>query len=199
MTTITVLAWLTHYRYVVLFPAVVIEGPIVTILAGFLVSLGKMNFWICLPVVVVGDVLGDLFMYAQGRWGGKPAIEKWGHHFGIKPGIIVRLEQHFKDHPGKTLIVGKLSHFFGGSVLLAAGMGRMKVAKFLWYNFLGTIPKSLVLLLIGFYFGKAYAKFDNFFTVAGWVVVIVMALGIIAYFVIPKINEKYLGDTTATE
>ena len=143
MPTATITAWLIAYRYAILFPLVIIEGPIVTILAGFLASLGQLNFLICYPIIVVGDVIGDVFMYAQGRWGGKPAVIRWGHYFGIKPEIIVRLEEHFKKHPGNTLVFGKISHFFGGPVLIAAGMARMKFSKFLWFNVLGTLPKSL--------------------------------------------------------
>jgi membrane protein DedA with SNARE-associated domain len=194
MTTATVISWLLAYRYVILFPLVVIEGPIVTILAGFLASLGQFNLFICYPLIVVADVVGDLFMYAQGRWGGKPAVEKWGRHFGIKPEIVVRLEEHFKKHPGKTLIFGKISHFFGGPVLIAAGMARMKLSEFLWFNFLATLPKSLILLLIGFYFGEAYAKFDKFFTFAGWAAVALIVLCAIAYFIISKLSKKYLEE-----
>jgi membrane protein DedA with SNARE-associated domain len=194
MNLTTVISWLLQYRYVILFPLVVIEGPIVTILAGFLASLGQFSLLICYPLIVVADVLGDLFMYAQGRWGGKPAIQKWGHHFGIKPELIVRLEEHFKNHPGKTLIFGKISHFFGGPVLIAAGMARMKLGKFLWFNFLATLPKSLVLLLLGFYFGEAYVKFDKFFTFAGWAAAALVGICIIGYFIISKVGKKYLGE-----
>lgn len=192
MTTTIVITWLLHYRYVILFPLVVIEGPIVTILTGFLVSLGQMNLFLCYPLIVVADVVGDVIMYAQGRWGGKPAVERWGHYFRIKPEIIGKLEKHFQNHPGKTLVVGKISHFFGGPVLIAAGMARMRFSKFLWFNFLGTLPKSLVLLLVGFYFGRAYATFDKFFTFAGWAAVLLVLLCIAAYFIISKVSERYL-------
>jgi membrane protein DedA with SNARE-associated domain len=194
MTTATVIAWLLAYRYVILFPLVIVEGPIVTILAGFLASLGQLNLLICYPLIVVGDILGDLFMYSQGRWAGKPAVLRWGHHFGIKPEIIERLEEHFKNHPGKTLIVGKISHFFGGPVLIAAGMARMPLSEFLWFNVLGTLPKSLILLLVGFYFGQAYAKFDKFLTFAGWAAVILVALCAAAYFIISKVSKKYFEE-----
>jgi membrane protein DedA with SNARE-associated domain len=194
MTATTVIGWLLAYRYAILFPLVVIEGPIVTILAGFLASLGQFNLLICYPLIVVADVLGDLFMYAQGRWGGKPAVLRWGHHFGIKPAIIGRLEEHFKKHPGKTLVFGKISHFLGGPVLVAAGMARMPLPEFLWFNFLGTLPKSLVLLLLGFYFGEAYAKFDKFFTFAGWAAGALIVICIIGYFVVSKISKKYLAE-----
>ena len=59
-------------------------------------------------------------------------------------------------------MLGKVSHFFGGPVLIAAGMARMKFSNFSGSIFSETLPKSLILLLIGFYFGEAYAKFDKF-------------------------------------
>jgi len=192
MTAAIIIAWLAQYRYVVLFPLVVIEGPIVTILAGFLASLGQMNLLICYPLVVVADIVGDMSMYAQGRWGGKPAVERWGHRFGIKPEMIVRLEERFKKHPGKTLILGKVSHFFGGPILIAAGMARMRISKFLWYNFIGTVPKSLILLLLGFYFGQAYEKFDRVFTYAGWAAVALVVLSVFIYIAIAKKSKKYI-------
>ncbi len=194
MKLTTVISWLLQYRYAILFPLVIIEGPIVTILAGFLASLGQFNLFICYPLIVVGDVIGDLFMYAQGRWGGKPVVERWGRRFGIKPDLVERLEEHFKKHPGKTLVFGKISHFLGGPVLIAAGMARMSLPKFLWFNFLATLPKSLVLLLVGFYFGEAYAKFDKFFTYAGWAAVILVVLCAVVYFVISKVSERYLKE-----
>ena len=43
MNPATVISWLLAYRYAILFPLVIIEGPIVTILAGFLASLGQFN------------------------------------------------------------------------------------------------------------------------------------------------------------
>lgn len=194
ITTATVIGWLLEYRYVILFPLVVVEGPIVTILAGFLASLGSLNFWICYPLIVVADMTGDVFMYAQGRWGGKPAVEKWGHLFGVSPEIIGRLEEHFKKNPGKTLIFGKLSHFFGGPVLIAAGMARMPLFKYIQFNFLGTIPKSFILLLVGFYFGQAYAKFDRFLTFAGFAAGALVVLYLIAFFTISKVSKKYLKE-----
>jgi membrane protein DedA with SNARE-associated domain len=194
MSTATVISWLLAYRYAILFPLVIIEGPIVTILAGFLASLGQLNLFICYPLIVVGDVIGDVFMYLQGRWGGKPVIERWGHHFGIKPEMIVRLEEHFKNRPGKTLVLGKISHFFGGPILIAAGMARMKFSKFLWFNVLGTLPKSLILLLVGFYFGQAYSKFDKFLTFAGWAAAALIILCVAVYFAISKLGKKYLEE-----
>jgi membrane protein DedA with SNARE-associated domain len=194
MTVATVIGWIASYRYLILFPLVVIEGPIVTIIAGFLASLGQMNLLICYPLVVVGDIVGDLLMYAQGRWGGKPAVEKWGRRFGVKPSFVERLERHFAKHPGKTLVVGKLTQFFGGPILIAAGMAQMPILDFIWFNIIGTLPKSLILLLIGFYFGAAYATFDKIFNVAGLAVAAVIAIAVIVALIVVLARKKYLKE-----
>jgi len=79
-------------------------------------------------------------------------------------------------------------------VLIAAGMARMPLFKYIQFNFLGTIPKSFILLLIGFYFGQAYAKFDQFLTFAGFAAAALVALYLIAFFTISKVSKKYLGE-----
>jgi membrane protein DedA with SNARE-associated domain len=49
---IQVIGWLVHYKYVVLFPIMVVEGPIITVLAGFLASLGSLNLLAAYSIVV---------------------------------------------------------------------------------------------------------------------------------------------------
>lgn len=51
---------LTAHKYLFLFPAAVVEGPIVTVIAGFLSSLGIFNIFIAYAVVVVSDIVGDI-------------------------------------------------------------------------------------------------------------------------------------------
>src|SRR4030043_408463 len=41
-----IIAWLAKYKYFVLFPFAVLEGPIVTVIAGYLSSMNLLNFWI---------------------------------------------------------------------------------------------------------------------------------------------------------
>jgi membrane protein DedA with SNARE-associated domain len=73
-------------------------------------------------------------------------------------------------------------------------MARMPISEFLWFNLLGTIPKSFILLIIGFYFGQAYATFDKFFKFAGWAAVLLVVLCVIAYIPISRFVKKYLKE-----
>jgi len=124
--------------------------------------LGYFYFLMIYLIAIIADVFGDVLYYALGRWGGTSVIKRWGRYFKFTENRLNQLEQHFYQHAGKTLLLGKLAHGIGGAILVAAGTAKMPLGKFIWYNFLGTLPKSLILLLIGYYFGKTYAKFSTY-------------------------------------
>ena len=149
------------YKYLILFPVVVLEGPIVSIIAGFLASLSYLNLPIAYIVIVIADISGDCGYYSLGYWGREKFIEKWGRYVGAGKDRVDRLEKHFANNAGKTLLLGKISHGVGGAFLVAAGVAKMPFQKFLWFNFVATIPKSLLLILIGFYFGQAISKINS--------------------------------------
>lgn len=186
-----ILFLLGTYQYLFLFPLVVVEGPIATVLAGFLCSLGQLNPFVTYAVVVVADVVGDSLYYVIGRHGGRPFIGKWGRFLGIKTQQIDRLEKHFTHHAGKTLVIGKLTHAVGAVVLVAAGMARVPFWKFVWYNFLPTLPKSFLLFLIGLYFGRSYAAISRYLdATALWTLIAAVCL-IVIYFVVKKVSKIY--------
>lgn len=162
-----IIQWLQIYGYFILFPLVVIEGPIVTVIAGLAASLGYLNFFITYAVVVVGDVGGDIIYYAIGRFGREGFLEKWGKYIGLRADRVMHVEKHFEKHGNKTLFIGKMTHGIGALFLVAAGLARMAFSKFVFANMTATLVKSLLLLLAGFYFGRAVGKINSFFEFFG--------------------------------
>jgi membrane protein DedA with SNARE-associated domain len=156
------LSWLIQYRYLLLLPIVVVEGPIITVIAGFLVSLGYLDFILAYGLAVTGDLFGDTLYYLAGRIGADRFVKGWGRCLCITWDQIDRLKQHFARHVGKTLLLGKLTQGAGGLILVAAGAAEVPYPVFLWFNLLGTLPKSLALLLVGFYFGHAYRRISAY-------------------------------------
>lgn len=183
---------LQHYGYFILFPIVVVEGPIVTVLAGFLISLGIMHWAIAYVVVVVGDLAGDALHYAVGRWWDRVSwLARIGRVLGYRKEYADALERHFKKHLGKTLILGKISHGVGGGVLIAAGIARVDFRKYMWYNLIATIPKSFLFLLIGYYFGRSYVQIDRYL---GYLSLGIALLLIIVYLIIRKTAQRASHD-----
>jgi membrane protein DedA with SNARE-associated domain len=193
MVHLDIAQWLLNYRYLILFPLAVLEGPIVTVTAGLMSSLGLMNFYIVYVVVVAGDLVGDGLYYAVGRWGLRP-LERWGKYIGIHPEKLNQVEKHFADHGGKTLIAAKLSHAVGGIVLVSAGIARIPFKKFIFFNFWATLPKSLVLILIGYYFGNTYIKLQKFVDFAWLGTFAIAILLFVIYMFLRRAGKKLSGE-----
>lgn len=185
-----IFSWLLAYRYIMLFPIMVIEGPIITIIAGFFSSTGIFNFALAYAIIVAGDLAGDTIYYALGRWGRAGFIDRWGHRFGLSYDRIMKLEKHFGNHTGKTLIAGKITHAIGSFILVAAGVARVSYWKFLWFNFLSTVPKSLAFMLLGYYFGSAFMRLNSYVTLGSLVLVAFFAIILLTVFLMKKLGKR---------
>lgn len=188
-----VMLWILSYKYFILFPVMVIEGPIVTILAGLLVSLGHLNGPTAYVVLVAGDVTGDSLYYAIGRWSKGAIMGRWGRCLGVTEGRVGKLETFFCHHKAKTLLIGKWSHAVGAPVLVAAGLAKVPYGQFLTLNLLATLPKTLLLLLIGFYFGRSYTRIAIYldYTAAGMIATAFLLLGL---YVVTKMTSRKFFD-----
>ena len=175
-----------HYGYFIIIPIAIIEGPIITVIAGFLTAQGYFNFFIVYPIIVVSDVFGDLLYYLIGRFGKKKLILKWGHRVGITKAHLEKLDKHFYEHSGKTLIFGKLTHSLGLPIIIGAGIAEMPVGRFLWFNFLGAIPKTLAFLLVGYYIGSAYTKINSYIDRGAFILGIVLIAGIAVFYFVRR-------------
>lgn len=174
------------HRYLLLFPIAVIEGPIIAIIAGFLASKQLIGFVPAYLILLAGDVCGDVIYYLIGRWGGMRFINRWGSKIGLTPARIAKVDRHFIEHGGKTLLFGKWTQTVGAPILVTAGMLRMPFGKYLGYNTAGTIPKVLLLVTLGYYFGVNYNKWAQYLDVFSWIALAAVVLGFIIYYVFKK-------------
>ena len=142
-------------------------------------------------VVVAGDLVGDSLYYLLGYSGRTKFINRWGKYIGLNVGRIKTIEAHFNGHSGKTILFAKWSHLLGAAVLFVAGAVKMPYRKFLAFNFLATLPKSLLLILIGYYFGQAAGKIQHYFNYAAVILGILIAV-VVVIFVLSRKKSKPL-------
>ena len=124
----------------------------------------------------LGDLVGDALHYALGRSGLRRIPERWRHRLRIDEAALDVLGHHFKARGGRTLIVAKLTHSLGFAALIAAGAARMPFLPFLWFNLLGTLPKTLAFLLLGYALGHATAMIDTWLWRGSLVVIVLGGL-----------------------
>jgi membrane protein DedA with SNARE-associated domain len=179
----TIAVLIAKHGLAIVAPIAVLEGPIVTVIAAWLASQGLMSLWGVAVVVIVADLVGDVGLYSLGRWGLARLPARWRSRFGLTGERLAGLSGHFEDHGGRTVFLGKITHSAGFAVLVAAGMARMPMARFFWFNLLGTIPKSLLFVALGYGFGSAYASIDGWITKIALVLGAVIAVGVASFVI----------------
>lgn len=156
------LGLIQSYGLWILVPFAIIEGPIVTVIAAYLAQQGYMNVVAVYLVCIAGDLIGDGLLYGAGRYGSgllPPRLSTW---LGMTEARQITLSQHFAAKGGRTLLFGKWTHSAGMPILVAAGMAQMPFARYIWINLLGTLPKTLIFVLIGYFLGAAYTLIDTY-------------------------------------
>jgi len=143
--------------------------------------------------IVAGDLTGDFLYYSAGRWWLNKTYKGVLNFFGIDLKFVKKIETALKKNKGPFLFFGKLSHALGGVILFAAGSAEIPVKDFMWFNFLATLPKSLILIAVGYYFGSTVSNFKKYldFTVLGLFVVTLVLIGL--YFGVTYISNKFIN------
>lgn len=172
-----------NYQYLILFLLITIEGPIATVVSGFLVAQGFMDIYLVYPLALVADLFGDSIYYLLGRYGRHFVFKI----FNFNKKRIKNIENHFTEHGGKTILIGKISHGVGAIFLFVAGIAHISYRKFLFYNTIGTIPKTAILILIGYFFGNSYLRIGKYLDLFG---LFTLALGFIILIVYLKFSQK---------
>jgi membrane protein DedA with SNARE-associated domain len=151
-----------------------------------------MDFIPTYLTVIGGDLAGDILYYSAGRWWLNKAYKGILNFFNIKLEAVRKLEGAIKKNKGIFLFFGKLSHAIGGLILFAAGSAGIPVRQFLLFNFLATLPKSLILLAVGYYFGSTVSSFNRAldYTVLGLFIFTLLFIGL--YFAVSYFSNKFI-------
>ena len=154
----TIIDLLSAHGLWILAPLSIIEGPIVSILAGWLVGLGIMSLVPSFIILVLGDVIGDALLYAAGRGVRLDRLPVVGRYFRIPRAKLVPVVKAFRQQGIRLLVIGKITQAAGFVVLIGAGAARMNFALFVLVNTLAAIPKAALLLAVGYAIGEAHER-----------------------------------------
>jgi membrane protein DedA with SNARE-associated domain len=182
---LTISHLIQQYGYFFLLIIAVVEGPIISVMAGFLVHIGYLNFLLAYIAVVAGDIIGDVIYYMVGRFGSKHIFSRFKFFKKIND---FDSKKHFEEHGGKTLVLGKITHSLGWVALMSAGVAEMNMWAFIWYNLLGTLPKSLFFLLIGYYGGAAFSTIEQNIQTTSYILFFLLSIILIAFIILK--NKK---------
>jgi membrane protein DedA with SNARE-associated domain len=178
------------YKYSALFVITIIEGPFITMFAGYIASQGMISLAIAYPLIVVGDLCSDSLFYALGYWGHFRIVKRFTSFAKISVPTSQRMDSLFHRHTIKTLFIAKITHAAGMPFLVAAGLAKVRYRKFLFANFLATLPKSMTFILIGYYYGEALNTISQYLVFGTWIVLGLMALTVLIYVFVGRFMYK---------
>ena len=125
--------FLSRYGYWIMLPLMIIEGPVATLIAAMLASLGAFNAFVVLVLSIAGDIVGDVILYGLGHKYGMAFVRNVGKYIGITEPLVLRMEKYFERHGGKTIFAVKSTTGLCWATFTAAGIVRMDFKKFLKY------------------------------------------------------------------
>ncbi|OHA78897.1 MAG: hypothetical protein A2V96_01635 [Candidatus Yonathbacteria bacterium RBG_16_43_6] len=175
------------YKYVAIFPIAVIEGPIIALVAGFLVSLGYLKFIQAYIILVIADITGDIIYYYVGYFSNKKKfLEKYGSRFPAVLRNFNMLDNLWEKHERKTILLSKLSYGLCIPFLMSAGISRMPIKRYVTYVTIIDLIKFGVIMAIGYFLGYSFQKAESYILYFGIAVAVILIIFIIVYILYSK-------------
>ncbi len=186
---------LTKYGYFILFPLAAIEGPIVSLVVGFLVYLGYLQFFPAFAILLIGDLVPDTVYYYIGRFGNrKKLIEKYGARYDFVSGNFKIIEKLWQEHGRKTMFLSKLAYGLSIPFLISAGLVKMPYRKFIAYTFPVILFQYGVIMAIGYFLGHSYQLAERYIRYAYIIIAAILIVFIIGYIFVAKYARRQIKE-----
>jgi membrane protein DedA with SNARE-associated domain len=177
---------ISHYGYVALIIGTFLEGESILIVAGFAVHLGYLKLqWVILSAFA-GSVAGDQLYFFLGRVKGEAFLQK-------RPRWKTKINKVWKllDRYRTLLILGfRFAYGLRTVTPFAIGLSNIRASRFLVLNVIGGLCWSVVVALVGYFFGAAaLAVFVDVKKYEHWIVIGIL-LGASVVWIIYFLRER---------
>ena len=183
-----ILSYVRTIGYPTMLLIMIVEGPIMTVLAAFMASFGIFNVFFVFLLSIFGDMAGDIILYYIGYVGGSRTLEKAEALLKIKPERIEKIKKLFAHHGKKTIFLVKSTTGLCWITFIAAGTVKMRLKEFMQASFLGGIVWSSFLVISGYFFGYAYERINEYIKYAS----ILIFVSAVIFYVILTIYKRYV-------
>lgn len=139
----------------------VIPSEVVLAYGGYLVSKGDINFWVAVLCGTIGAILQQWLLYAIGRFGGRPFLDKFGRFLHLKPKHIDLAEKWFDKYGPIIVFTGRFVPVMRQVVSIPAGIARMNLTKFTILTIAASLPWSILFIWLGKTLGSQWENIDE--------------------------------------
>ena len=118
------------------------------------------NLPLAVALATVGSVVGALFGYLIGAWGGRPLLDRYGRYVGIGAADLDRADRWFDRWGGWAVFLGRMVPLVRTFVSYPAGITRMPLGRFVLFSTLGSLPWNAALIYAGLVVGDNYPQIE---------------------------------------
>ncbi|MDW5562682.1 MAG: DedA family protein [Methanomassiliicoccus sp.] len=133
-----------------------VPSAVVLGFAGYLSYEGRFDIALVTVVGALGSMCGSLLMYALGRWGGRPFLDRYGRYLGLGEAKMASAGRWFARYGGWAVFISQLLPVARDLIPFPAGIIKMSVERFAALSFLGSLPFCLVLATLGLMAGPSW-------------------------------------------
>ena len=157
-----------------------LPGDYLLFLAGMFVATGKLDVSIYTLVagLITSAILGNFVGYWFGRKTG-PVLYQRKDSFFFKHQYLLAAEEYYNKQGAMALIIGRFIPIVRTFAPIVAGLIRVDIKRFAFYNISGAILWVASLTLIGYFLGIKFEKQVNeylMYIIIGFVVITALPL-----------------------
>lgn len=138
-----------------------LPGDTLLFAAGILASQGNQNIVLTVAVIAAAAILGDNVGYSIGKYSGGRLFKKQDGVL-FKQAYVTQAKEFYEKHGGKAIVLARFVPIVRTFAPLVAGIGKMNQRKFFFYNVIGAVLWSTLIVTLGFYIGGRFPKLINY-------------------------------------
>jgi len=150
--------------------------------AGYLVAIGRIDFFIMLILTSLASTSGFLSMYKIGNWFGIKVVEERKLKF-ISLSKIHKVEEWFNIYGYGIIIANRFLAGTRAVVSFFAGMSQLSLMKTTLLSFLSAAAWNFILLYSGKKLGENWRIIAEYLKTYGMIISFVIIICIISYFI----------------
>ena len=171
-----------------------LPGDYLLFMAGLLCSAGKVNvsiYTLILSLIAAG-VLGNFTGYWFGYRAG-PSLFKKNDSLFFKKRYVALAESFYEKHSGMALVLGRFFPIIRTFAPIFAGVVKVDIKKFTFYNFIGCIAWVNTFTLGGYFLGRKYPQIDHYLQYVVIGLIIITTIPLILGFISKIRHEKLMN------
>lgn len=167
-----------------------VPGETILLVAGYFASTGVFRVPLVMLIAATGAVVGDNIGFAIGHHYGRPFLLKIGRFFFLTPKRLEHMENYFKHHGNKTILVARFITGLRVFAALFAGASKMPWPVFAVYNVAGAILWSVTITMLGYVFGQSLPLLVKWVGRSGTILLIAAIAGGVIVWRIQKHRKR---------